>query len=222
MIVFSNVTLRYHYDDFDVLRGASFELHEGVNTILADAQSGKSSICKLLLRDVAPTSGQIIVDGQQIDSIPNSSLDILYLPSKPVFFEKRSVQYNVEYPLRIRKVARAERQERVQGIAEQFGLNLDAKVKLLSPSERRTLALARGLTVKRKIALFDSFFDADELSLEHINSILQRFDTCVVLTSDPCIAMGHTVVLDGGEVVYQGDAVEAQQRVSELYWLAHQ
>ena len=219
MIVFDNVTLKYPYDEFDLLKGVSFTLQDGVNTILADAQSGKSSICKLLIKDIAPTSGQILVDGKEISCITNSNLGILYLPRNPVFFKLRNVQYNLEYPLRLRKVAKPERQKRVREIAEQFNLEVNAKVSKLSCEQQRTLALARGLTVKRKIALFDSFFDTDEPGLQYISNILNNFETCVLLSSDVRFAMGHTVVLDGGVTVFEGDAQQAQQVVGNLHWI---
>ena len=220
MIVFDNVTLRYPYDEFDVLKGASFTLHKGVNTVLADAQSGKSSICKLLLKDIVPTSGHIFMDEQDIASITNSNLDILYLPRNPAFFRRRSVQYNMEYPLIVRKVGKAERRNHVREIAEQFGLDIDVKVNRLTQAQIRTLALARGLTVKRSIALFDDFFDGDIADLDYINSVLQQFETCVILTSDTRQVNGHTVVLDGGTVVFEGDAEQAKQVVDSLYWLS--
>ncbi|MCH5153565.1 MAG: ATP-binding cassette domain-containing protein, partial [Clostridiales bacterium] len=169
---------------------------------LADAQSGKTSICKLLLKDISPTNGHIFVDGLEISSITNANLDILYLPRNPLFFERRSALYNVEYPLKIRKVAKAERQARARELAEQFGLPLNVKAAKFSTEQRRTLALARALTVKRKIALFDGFFDGDSIDFEYVEGILKHFDTCVILTSDVKLAMGHTVVLDGGVVVH--------------------
>ena len=228
MIVFDNVTLRYPYDEFDLLKRASFTLQEGVNTVLADAQSGKSSICKLLLKDISATGGQIFVDGQEISSITNSNLDILYLPRNPVFFERKSIQYNLEYPLLVRKVEKPERKKRVREIAEQLDIpQLDVKVGKLSQEQRRNLALARGLTVKRKTVLFDGFFDGDTPDFKYINNVLRHFDTCapstlVIFTSDARLAMGNTVVLDGGVTVFEGCAEQAQQYVSNLYWISRQ
>ena len=219
MIFFDKVTLRYHYDDFDVLKDVSFTLDSGVNTILADVHSGKTSICKLLLKALTPTSGRILLNGQDIASITNANLDILYLPSNPVFFERRSVRYNMEYPLAVRKVDRTARKQRVDELCNQYGLNPDDKVRSLSSSQRRVLALARGLTVPRKVALLDGYFDGENVDLQYIDSVLQHFDTCVVLTSDTRLAMGHTVVLDGGTTVYEGDAEQAKKYVSNLYWI---
>ena len=219
MIVFDRVALKYPYDEFYVLKGASFTLQDGVNTVLADIQSGKSSICKLLVKDFAPTSGQILVDGQEISSITNSNLDILYLPRNPVFFEGKSVQYNMEYPLKIRKVAKLQRYQRVRELSSQFGIPLDVKVGKLTCEQRRKLALARGLTVKRKTVLFDSFFDCDTPNMLYINSILQHFDRCVIFTSDARLAMGNTVVLDDGVAVFEGTAQDARKEVNNLHWL---
>ena len=222
MIVFEDIKLRYQYDDFDVLKGANFTLIDGVNTVLADVQSGKSSICKLLVKDVAASSGQIFVDGKDVSSITNDNLDILYLPTKPAFFESRSVLYNIEYPLKVRKRPKMERQELAKHVAQQLGVDfLDVKLKKLNDSDRRRVALARGLTVRRKIVLFDDFFTDETYDIESIDKVLQLFEgaTCVILTSDARKATGNTVVLDGGLTVYQGDADGARQIVNDLGWL---
>ena len=225
MIEFKDVTLKYHYDEFALLKGCSFTLKDGVNTILADVQSGKSSICKLLCKGVAATSGEIFVDGLEISSITNADLGILYLPSAPTFFENRSVRYNVEYALKVRKVAKSERRQRAEQTAAALGLDcLDVKVRKLDPAKRKLVALARGLTVERKVVLFDDFFefcDGSESTLAHVHSVLNMFGdaTCVILSSDRRLAMGNTVVLDYGVTVYQGDAEGAQGVVDSLQWL---
>ena len=58
MITFNDVTFRYPYDDFDVLKDASFTLHEGVNTLLCDVQSGKTTVCRLLMACSFPFRGK--------------------------------------------------------------------------------------------------------------------------------------------------------------------
>ena len=222
MIVFDNVTLRYHYDEYDLLKGVSFSLTDGVNTILADTQSGKTSICKLLTKQISPTTGQILVDGQDLSCITNSNLDILYLPRNPVFFERRSVLYNIEYPLRVRKVAQQERNSRVNEVIERLGIDgLKRKLKQLDSHDRNLVALARGLTVRRKVVLFDDYFC--EQNVNEIQQTVDLFDgaCAVIVTSEQSLAQGNVVVLDGGNVVYQGDANEARKVVSELGWLTY-
>lgn len=220
-IVFDNVTYRYHYDNFDVLKNASFNLVNGVNTVLADIQSGKTTICKLLCKDISATSGQITIDEVSIASITDEHLGILYLPQNPTFFERRSVQYNIEYPLFLRKVPKDVRFKRVNEVANALGIDfLSTQPFKLTSYERRIVALARGLTVQRKAVLFDDFFDVEEQYAD-VQSVTRLFPdaTVVVFTSNVNIAMGNVVVLDGGAVAFCGDASGAKQAVGNLQWL---
>lgn len=218
MIEFKQVALRYPYDDFAVLKDLTFTLHGNVNTILCDTQSGKSSICKLLIREFAPTSGQITIDGKDITSITNEALGILYLPNNPDFFEARSVEYNVLYPLKVRKVAKSDRLKRFEEVARQVGLaNTDIKLCKLTLPDRKRVALARGLTVYRSIVLLDDFCN----TAEQIDEAISLFGntTLVILTSDVKLARGNVIVLDGGYTVYQGDVAGAIERRQDLSWI---
>ncbi len=218
MIEFRDVRLQYHYDEYELLKGVDFVLKDGTSTLLADVQSGKTSVCRLILKDTIPTSGEIFVDGRDICGITNANLDILYLPSKPVFWENRTVLYNIEYPLKVRKVAKSVRRREAYDIAQRLGIaDLERKIRNLSADERKRVAIARGMTVPRKTVLWDDFFQ----SAEQIEPALCLFEGAnhVIFTSDADIAQGHTVVLDGGKVVYQGDAESAASIAKSLQWL---
>ena len=205
MIVFDKVTYRYHYEQFDLLKQLSFTLTDEVNTILCGEQGGKSSICKLLCNEIAPQSGTVTIDGIQCNE--NVDNGVLWLPNKPTFFEHRSVLFNIAYPLQVRKVAKLQRDIIAKQLAEQFGLPANTRVSKLTAEQKRTLALARGLTVERKVVLFDDFFH----NTQQLKQTLQLFPdaTKVILTSHANLATGHTVVIDCGECIYQGDATGA-------------
>ena len=229
MITFNNVKFAYPYAEHAVLKGASFSLTNGVNTLLCDTQSGKTTVCKLLCKQIALADGEIVIDETPIVSITNAHLGILYLPQNPAFFEGRSVLYNVEYPLRVRKTDKATRKSKVMEVASRLGLDglLSEKVKKLTTTERRLVALARGLTVPRKVVLFDDFFaeaDQTDNSLLSVNNVLQAFGdtTTILVTSNAQLATGNTVVLDGGVAIYQGDAEGARQVVNNIGWLHNQ
>lgn len=205
MIVFDKVTYRYNYEQFDIFKALSFSLTEDVNTILCGEQGGKSSICKLLCNQIVPQSGIVTIDGIQCNE--NVDNGVLWLPNKPAFFEHRSVLFNIAYPLQVRKVAKLQRDIIANQLAEQFGLPANTKVSKLTAEQKRTLALARGLTVERKVVLFDDFFN----DKQQLQQTLQLFPdaTKVILTSHANLATGHTVVIDCGECIYQGDATQA-------------
>lgn len=218
MIEFKHVALHYHYDEYALLKDLDFTLTEGINTILCDSQSGKSSVCKLLTKQFRPTSGQIFIDGVDIIGITNQGLGILYMPTNPTFLLNRSVKYNVMYPLKVRKISKSERIKRFEEIANAMGLdNADVKVKKLSNDERKLVALARGLTVNRRIVLLDDFCD----SPEELDRLIGFFDnvTIVILTSDINLARGNVVVLDGGASIYQGNVDGAMECRKNLSWI---
>lgn len=219
MIEFNRVELHYHYDEFAVLKDLTFTLNDGINTILCDTQSGKSSVCKLLTKQFKPTKGQILLDGQDICGITNKALGTLYLPARPVFFENRSVKYNTVYPLKVRKANKAEREKRFKEISKLVDLPpADTKIKKLSAKERSRVAVARGLCVERKIVLLDDFCE----SKEEIFTVKKLFGNAltVVLTSKPELACGNTIVLDGGNTVYCGTAEKAAETVNNLSWIS--
>lgn len=225
-IEFDAVTLRYHYDEFDVLSDATFTLCESVNTVLCDIQSGKSTICKLILGNLAPTRGRVLLDGRDACKLPKSDVNALYLTDKPAFFQNKSVLYNLQYPSRVRKILK-QNGETISRLAEEFGLTavLNNKVKSLSFDQKLVLSLARGLSVKRNVVLFDGFFDDTNLEQTYpelsVANILQKFGcTAVLLTTRAEIATGNTVVLDGGKCVYCGDEQSAAKTLEQLEWLA--
>lgn len=224
MIEFQNVTLQYHYEQYSLFEGLSFTLLDGLNTVLCDVQSGKTSLCKLILGEEKPNCGKIIVDGKDITKKDAEPISALYLPSQPTFFEGKSVLFNLQYPLRVRKKL-AKNDVRVTEAAKKLGLEdlLATKVRKLTFEQKKLLALARGLTVPRETVLFDGFFDntieRSQLDLQRVLSLFPC-KMAVVFTTNAKMSCGNTVVLDGKECVFQGDSKGAQEVVAGLEWLA--
>lgn len=229
MIEFCNVSLRYHYEQYNLFENLSFNLTEGVNTVLCDAQSGKSSLCKMLLSQLAPNEGRVLVDGVDLYNFEKGKQPLanaLYLPAEPAFFNGKSVRFNLEYPLRVRKQL-AQNSAKVLQLAEQFGLQnvLAEKVKNLSPEQKKLLSLARGLTVDRDIVLFDGFFDDTESEdILSRDSVLEAVPckTKVIFTADCSVAVGNTVVIHDKKCAFNGTSQEAAEFVRNLMWLARE
>ena len=212
MIVFDKVTYKYHYEQFELFKQLSFTLKDGVNTILCGEQGGKSSICKLLCNQIVPQSGNLTIDGIQCNV--NKDNGVLWLSQNPTFFEGRSVLFNIAYPLKVRKVAKLQRDIIAKQLAEQFDLPTDVKVKKLTNEQKHKLAIARGLTVERKVVLFDDFFDNKQQLMETLELFPDAIK--VILTSKTSLATGNTVVIDCGECIFQGDATEAVAKCVDI------
>lgn len=213
MIEFCDVTYKYHYDDFSVLEHTSFKIEDGVNTVLCNFQSGKTTICKLILGLLRPHNGKVFVDGKEPCEC---SPEVLYLPQKPVFFEHRSALFNLNYPAKVRKT---KPQNDVYALADRFGLTriLSRKVRTLSADEKARLALARGLTFGRQIVLDDGFSDNNIIDKNMLRDIYLSFRTAVVFTSVPQNAVGRTLLLDGKQTVFQGEANVACEKAKSLW-----
>lgn len=246
VIKLDNVAYTYQYDEYAVIKQASCVLGGGVCTVLCDTQSGKTTLCKLIAGLAKTDSGKIFLDGLAVESITAEQRGILYLSGTPVFFENQTVAKNIAYPLRVRKVEKARQAQIVADVAERLGLTglLERKIKHCTQYERRLIALARGLTVKRRVVLFDDFFaveaqderrvirgacnvaaDGDTVpevpSVAELNNVLALFDDAlkIVVTSDKRLLIGNSVIFDGGKTVFCGNEQQAREYACGLDFL---
>ncbi len=219
MIELKNVQYQYHYDNFAVIKNATFTLSEPVSTVACDIQSGKTTFCRLFTE--LKYNGSILLDGTELSQIPPSQREILVLSSVPTFFNHRSVMFNIAYPLKVRKIPKESAKNIVLQVAQKLNLTdlLNKKICKLTLPQQRLVALARGLTVSRKYVFFDDFFFEGELSPTQVFNLFPSAQK-IVLTGDTNKLFGQVVVMDGGTNVFQGDAVSAKQYIdSQLKWL---
>jgi phospholipid/cholesterol/gamma-HCH transport system ATP-binding protein len=162
IIVFDHVSLAF--DDTVVLRDVSFELRSGHTKIILGASgAGKSISLKLILGLLKPDAGKVWVNGQLINDYSEDQMmkvraDIGMVFQEGALFDSLTVAENVGYKLYeetdqpledIRK-----RVEEVLGFVRlsQF---IDRKPSELSGGQRRRVAIARAMTVKPGILLYD-------------------------------------------------------------------
>ena len=162
IIVFDHVSLAF--DDTVVLRDVSFELRRGHTKIILGASgAGKSISLKLILGLLKPDAGKVWVNGQLINDYTEDQMmkvraDIGMVFQEGALFDSLTVAENVGYKLYeetdqplddVRK-----RVEEVLGFVRlsQF---IDRKPSELSGGQRRRVAIARAMTVKPGILLYD-------------------------------------------------------------------
>src|SRR5687767_7337340 len=162
IIVFEHVSLAF--DDTVVLRDVSFTLRRGHTKIILGASgAGKSISLKLILGLLKPDAGKIWVNGQRVDEYSEVEMmkvraDIGMVFQEGALFDSLTVAENVGYKLyeetdqELGAVRR--RVEEVLGFVRlsQF---IDRKPSELSGGQRRRVAIARAMTVKPGILLYD-------------------------------------------------------------------
>jgi cell division transport system ATP-binding protein len=196
MIAFSAVTKRYP-EGLEALRNVSFNITAGEMVfITGHSGAGKSTLFRLLAAIERPTSGSIVVNGQNLAALRRSAIPYLRRNFGLIFQDQkllfdRSVLDNVLLPLTIVGLSAKESIRRARAALDKVGL-LDrerAHPIALSGGEQQRLAIARAVVNRPAILLADeptANLDADSASAIH--EIFRAFHqvgvTLVVATHD--------------------------------------
>lgn len=152
-----NLTRRF--GDREVLNIDSLDLEEGrIYGLLGPNGSGKTTLMRLLSFMDRPTSGEIRFRGRKVESEGASRFraKVVWVPQSPVMFTG-SLQYNVEYPMRLKRVKRRERREKALALLRDVGLEhlAGAPARRLSGGEAQRGSIARALAAGAEVILFD-------------------------------------------------------------------
>ena len=162
MLEFIEVNKTYT-NDVCALKNLSFKIEDGEFVFLIGASgAGKTSIIKMLLREIKPTSGQIIVDNVNIVELRKRKIPQLRRTMGVVFqdfrlLEGKTVFDNIKYPLQILGVSKKEINERVTELLELVGLSdrANAFPNQLSGGEQQRICIARAIVNKPKYLIAD-------------------------------------------------------------------
>ncbi len=146
--------------DLDVADGEFF-------TLLGPSGSGKTTSLRLIAGFDQPTSGRILLYGQEVSRLPPYERDVATVFQDYALFPHMTVGENVAYGLMIRRIPKAERQERVAEMLDLVRLPGLAKRKpsQLSGGQRQRVALARSLITHPRVLLLDEPLGALDLKL---------------------------------------------------------
>jgi phospholipid/cholesterol/gamma-HCH transport system ATP-binding protein len=162
IIVFDKVCLAF--DEKEILRNVSFTLQTGHTKIFLGASgAGKSTILRLILGLLKPDTGVIFVNGERVDNMSEDNLmkvraDLGMVFQEGALFDSLTVRENVGYKLFEETDAPlAEVNHRVEEVLGFVGLSefIDRMPSELSGGQRRRVAIARAMTAKPRILLYD-------------------------------------------------------------------
>jgi D-methionine transport system ATP-binding protein len=204
------------------LHDVNLEIRRGeVFGIIGRSGAGKSSLLRALNRLEEPSTGQVLIDGEDIVGFDRTRLASLRQRTGMIFqhfnlMASKTVGDNVGLPLRIAGIGVAERQRRVNELLELVGLadKRDAYPAQLSGGQKQRVGIARALVLQPDLLLCDEATSAlDPESTQSILALLRDINrrlgpTIVLITHEMEVIRDlcdRVVVLDGGQVVEQGE-----------------
>ncbi len=167
-----------------VVKGVSIEVKQGeIVGLLGPNGAGKTTSFYMIVGLVSPEEGQVYLDDRDITKLPmykRSQLGVGYLPQEVSVFRKLSVEDNIMAILEMTKLNKSEREEKLEKLISEFGLNHVRKNKgaSLSGGEKRRTEIARALATDPKFVLLDEpFAGVDPIAVEDIQSIVAELKT---------------------------------------------
>ena len=153
VIELTDVSLKYN--DFTALDGVSFEVGSGQTmALLGHNGAGKSSLIKIILGLITPTSGSVTILGRSAQaSQARNSVRLGYLPEDASFYDKLSGHEVLSYFAALKGVSR----QRVESLIEEFGLEYaqHRQLKTYSKGMKQRLGVAQAILSEPKILLLD-------------------------------------------------------------------
>ncbi|WP_459207168.1 methionine ABC transporter ATP-binding protein [Pseudomonas sp. MLB6B] len=204
------------------LQGIDLNIRRGeVFGIIGRSGAGKSSLLRTINRLELPSQGQVLIDQVDIAPFDEDQLVALRRRIGMIFqhfnlMSAKTVWQNVELPLKVAGVAKAERQRKVRGLLELVGLQDKHHVypAQLSGGQKQRVGIARALVHDPQILLCDEATSAlDPETTASILALLRDINrrlglTVVLITHEMAVIRDichRVVVLERGEVVEQGE-----------------
>ncbi|GAB6100759.1 ABC transporter ATP-binding protein [Halanaerocella petrolearia] len=204
-IEFREVGMKYHTleTETEALADLSFSIKENeFVSLVGPSGCGKSTTLSLLAGLISPTSGQVIVDNEEIKGINQK---VGYMLQEDHLFSWRTIEENILLSLEIKDMLNQKTYQRAKKLLKDYGLADFAHhyPSQLSGGMRQRVALARTLVFDPDILLLDEPFSAldyhTKLALEdEVANILRAEDKTVVLVTHDiaeAIAMSDRVLV---------------------------
>jgi thiamine transport system ATP-binding protein len=214
----SDLTVRF--DKTVAVDRVDLELPAGsVTAVLGPSGCGKSTLLRAIAGLEQRASGSISYAGTDLTDVPTHRRGFALMFQDGQLFPHQSVEANVGYPLRLRRLPREQRRDRVGELLDLVGLAgfADRMPATLSGGERQRVALARSLAVAPRLLLLDEPLSALDRGLRErlaadLHDILRKAGTTALLVThdhEEAFAIADRMaVMRQGRIVQVGDLAE--------------
>jgi ABC-type (unclassified) transport system, ATPase component len=209
-LIATNLSKRY--GDREVVRHINIAIKDReVVGLLGPNGAGKTTTFYMLVGVVNPTTGNVVLDGQDVTDRPlheRARLGLSYLPQESSIFKKLSVRKNLDVILEQMPMTRDQREKRAAELLNMFNITKLANqpAMFLSGGERRRLEIARALILNPKFILLDEPFAGIDpiavIDIQEIIAVLKKMGIGILISD-------HNVretlnICDRAYLVYEG------------------
>jgi len=224
MIVFKGVSKSYGRSV--ALRPTDLAVRKGeFLSLLGPSGSGKSTILNIIAGAIAPSSGQVLLDGRDVSSVPPRERQLGMVFQNYALLPHLNVYENVAFPLKIRGVGAAEIRQRVGNALERVGLvgYEKRKPREMSGGQQQRVGIARCIVYSPSVILMDEPLGAlDKKLRDQLQGEIKRLHkdlgtTLVYVTHDQEEALNlsdRVCLMNGGRIAQLGTP-------DELYFEPH-
>jgi putative spermidine/putrescine transport system ATP-binding protein len=142
----------------DAVRGLNLDVEKAeFLTLLGPSGSGKTTTLTMLAGFEQPSSGRIFVDGEDVTSVPVDKRGIGMVFQNYALFPNMTVGENIAFPLMVRRLPRAEIEQKVTRALAMVRLDglADRRTQQLSGGQQQRVAVARALVFEPRLVLLD-------------------------------------------------------------------
>jgi multiple sugar transport system ATP-binding protein len=218
-----NLEKRYD-NNAHAVRGVSFTAHDGEFVVLVGPSGcGKTTTLRMVAGLEEITSGDLLIDGIRVNDREPKDRDVAMVFQNYALYPHMTVFQNMAFPLKMRKVPKAEIKIQVEEAAKLLGIekHLKKKPKELSGGERQRVAVGRAIVRRPKVFLFDEpLSNLDAALRTQMRAELKRIQrrlgaTMLYVTHDQIEAMtmgDRIAVMNKGELEQFGSPSEIYER----------
>ena len=212
------------FGDVVAVDGVDLEVREGeFFSMLGPSGSGKTTCLRMIAGFEAPTSGRVLLGGEDVSRLAPYERDVNTVFQDYALFPHMTVEENVEYGLKVKKVPASDRRDRAADALAMVQLTAfgERKPSQLSGGQRQRVALARALVNRPKVLLLDEPLGALDLKLRQamqieLKEIQQQVGlTFIYVTHDQEEALtmsDRLAVFSRGKVEQVGTPAEVYER----------
>lgn len=224
MIEIKNLSKTFETKDgtVEALKDVNIDVRDGdIFGIIGMSGAGKSTLVRCINVLERPTSGSVIIDGEDVSKLSEKELRAVRRKVTMIFqgfnlLMQRTCLKNICFPLELAGVKKAEAETRAKELLEIVGLpdKANAYPSQLSGGQQQRIAIARALATDPKVLLCDEATSAlDPKTTQSILALIKEINektgiTVVVITHQMSVVeqiCNRVAILDGGKVAEVGD-----------------